>query len=131
MIPIIDKTADSAKASNRPSVTSLLVFCESPSPIARAKTDEVPAPRPIPMLSIVITTGNVKLIAASSIAPNCATNQVSTTLKDIIASIPQIIGRVMARRCSPTGPSVSNGLDEGIKFLLVNKRFRLLNVNYH
>ncbi len=89
------------------SVVSRLTRVWSPRPMALAMTEEVPAIRPIPRLTITITTGKMKLMAASSGAPSWAQNQVSMTLKDIIARMPQIIGTVRPTRCARTDPSVN------------------------
>jgi len=72
-------------------------------------------------LMSVMTTGNVKLMAASSRGPRRATNQVSATLNVIIARMPHIIGTVIARRCAPTGPWVNTGFD-AVKYLTLEFR---------
>ncbi len=105
-MPMTESAMEISTENASASVVSRLTLAWSPRPMALAMTEEVPAMRPIPRLTITITTGKIKLMAASSGAPSWAQNQVSMTLKDIIARIPQIIGSVRLTRCALTDPSV-------------------------
>src|SRR5690554_990865 len=78
----------------------------SPSPRARAIAEEVPAPRPMLRLVRIMTTGKVKLSAASGARPKCAMNKVSTTFSDIVAINPQTIGIAITFNWCETRPSI-------------------------
>jgi hypothetical protein len=112
-MPTADSASEISAENASASVVRRRTRPSSPRPIARASTDEVPAIKPIPRLMITITTGKVKLMAASSGAPSWAQNQVSITLKDIIANTPQIIGLVRLMRCERTDPSVKVAREAG------------------
>ncbi len=66
---------------------------------------------PMPRLVMTMTTGNVKLMAASCRAPSCATKKVSVALKSMMASTAQTMGTVMDTRCLVTGPSTRRAFE--------------------
>ena len=105
-MPAMLSTREAATASVTASAARRRTSPMSPDPTTRAITDEVPAMRPIPRLVITMMIGKVKLIAARASEPNCATNQVSVTLKSIMPRIAHTMGTVMDTRCPATGPSV-------------------------
>ncbi len=74
------------------------------APIARATTDDVPAPRPIATLVTIIRIGNAKLSAASSRSPTRPMNHMSANACAIIMKMPNRTGTVMSTRCRPTDP---------------------------
>ncbi len=93
-IRTIAETMSTARA--RVSVVRRRTVNSSPSPMAREITEEVPTARPMERPAMIITTGKVKLMAASSRVPSWPTKKVSTKLKAIMPSMPTII--CMARR---------------------------------
>ena len=68
------------------------------APIARATTEDVPAPSPIATLVTTISTGNAKPSAASSASPTRPMNHASTKACAIMVVIPTSTGRAMPTR---------------------------------
>ena len=72
-IPMAARTRTTMNASSRLSEDTRLTMSVSPRPIARETTETVPVLSPMATPKRTDTTGNVKLIAASSRVPNCDT----------------------------------------------------------
>jgi hypothetical protein len=92
-------------ANSNPSVVKRHTRSGSPAPMARETTAVTPTPIPMEMLIMRNTTGNVKLIAASSRAPKRPTQNVSTTLKRITAKNPNAMGPDSLSNVDPTWSS--------------------------
>ena len=69
--PTTLKAATISRASSRLSVDRRCTLWRSPSPMALEITADAPTPSPRARLEMIITTGKVKLIAASSLVPSC------------------------------------------------------------
>lgn len=110
------------------SVASRRALLESPSPIARATADDVPAPKPIPKLVSTIIIGKVKLRAARGSRPNWAIKKVSTALSDIVAISPQTKGNARIFNCSETRPSVRVAC-KGVTINVASRRTKLRSKN--
>ena len=96
--PITATTAVTRNDSSKLSVDRRRARRWSFAPMARATTDEVPAPSPIATLVTIIRIGNPKPNAASSASPTRPMNHVSMRLCAIIVVIPNRTGTVMLTR---------------------------------
>ena len=107
--PRAEHARESTSVNSSAALARRRALSVSPRPMRRAMTEEVPAISPIPKLVRVSTTGNVKVMAASSSAPSCATNQVSAMLNPMSAVRPHTIGVVRRTSSGRSGSRVREG----------------------
>ena len=101
----------------------------SPSPNARATSDDAPTDSPMNSPTSRKKSAEEKLRAASSAVPSLPTNQVSTTWNRKVESMPRLMGADIANRARCTGatarrrpgsvalcsgPGVVNGRNNGV-----------------